>query len=202
MMAYLPFVMAVIFAWIVAVTRKDHRPLALLLSLGLAIDLTRHAIGHPTTPASFIASEALYLLWSAAVVDALLHQSFGVFRGAMVVPWLSVVGVVAYMAPVSGHDLESLHRFLHVLGGLVCVASLLASNWRKVTSAVVGLLLLGSTEILLVLGPYVTSHAARSWEVACWIYGTAFSILTFLFVGVLCSPLLKRWTRFSSPTPT
>jgi len=201
-MAYLPFVMAVIFAWIVAVTRKDHRPIAVLLSLGLAIDLTRRAIGHPTTPASFIASEALYLLWSAAVVDALLHQSFGVFRGAMVVPWLSVVGVVAYMAPVSGHDLESLHRFLHVLGGLVCVASLLASNWRKVTSAVVGLLLLGSTEILLVLGPYVTSHAARSWEVACWIYGTAFSILTFLFVGVLCSPLLKRWTRFSSPTPT
>jgi len=85
-MAYLPFVMAVIFAWIVAVTRKDHRPLALLLSLGLVIDLTRHAIGHPTTPASFIASEALYLLWSAAVVDALLHQSFGMFRVAMVLP--------------------------------------------------------------------------------------------------------------------
>lgn len=201
MMAYFPFVAAVVFAWIVAVTRKDHRSIAVLLSLGLTIDLTRHVIGHPTTPTAFIVSEALYLLWSAAVVDALLHQSFGVFRGAMAIPWLSVVGVVAYLAPVSGPDLESLHRFLHVLAGLVCVASLLASSTRKVTSAVVGLLLLGSTEILLVLGPYVTSHAAKSWEVACWIYGTAFSLLTFLHVGVLCSSLLKRLTRFSSPTP-
>jgi hypothetical protein len=171
------------------------------LTLGLAIDLTRHSIGHPTTFPAFLASESLYLLWSAAVVDTLLHTSFRLFRGAMVLPWLAVVIVVALLYPIDPLALEGLHRFLHVLAGGAFVASLFAFSKRQVTSMVVALWVLGATELLLVLGPYALSHAAKAWEVACAIYGTAFMMLTFLYVGILCSPVLQRWTRSFSPTP-
>lgn len=200
-MAYLPFVTAVVSAWIVAATRKDHRPIALLLTFGLAIDLVRFSIGHPTTFTSFLISESLYLLWSAAVVDTLLHASFRLFRGALAIPWLTVVGVVALLYPVDSLALEGLHRFLHLMAGGAFVASLFAFSRRKVTSMVVALWVVSATELLLVLGPYALSHAAKSWEVACAIYGTAFVILTFLHVGILCSPRILRWTRSFSPTP-
>ena len=196
---YLLFVLATVTAGFVAWSHPKYHALARLLALGLLSDLVRRVM--PTSSElGFYVSECLYLGWSFAVVDLLLSETCGTFRGATVFPWVTVCVTMLVMLPVERTHLDMMHRALHGLAGVLFVVGAIQAMSLPLALPRLSALVLGVTEPLIVLGPYTTPTASKSWEVACMIYSTAFVVLTLMHGGRLWRHRSKTsWARSLNP---
>ena len=196
---YLLFVLVTVTAGAVAWSHPKYHALARVLALGLLSDLVRRMVPADAM-VGFYVSECLYLGWSFAVVDLLLSETCGTFRGATVFPWVTVCATLFMMLPVEQAHLEVMHRALHGLAGVLFVVGAIQAMSLPLALPRLSALVLGVTEPLLVRGPYTTPIASKSWEVACLIYSAAFVVLTLMHGGWLWRHRSKTsWARWSSP---
>jgi hypothetical protein len=196
---YLLFALAVFTAGVVSWSHPRYHAMARLLALGLLSDALRRIVPADTL-VGFCTHEFLYLGWSFAVVDLLLSETCGTFRGAAVFPWATVCATLFVMLPIEREPVENMHRALHGLAGVIFVVAALRSMALPLSLPRLAALLLGVTEPLLVIGPYTTGHASRAWPIACWIYGAAFLVLTLMHGGWLWRHRSKIWfPHWSNP---
>jgi len=188
---------AIVLAWMLASRRAEHRPVALLLSVGLAADVGRHvfdgAVLAPlrsslgvTIPwtgwarvAAFVA-HAMTLAWPAALVAAVLVVFAGRRPWAALAGWAGVLAVIAVVHPMAGDG--SQQRALaaaNALGVLIALGIVLAW-YRKTTrpagAARLSLALIVAAEAVSLLGAWRVGPFER-WPVAEALYLGLFGVL-------------------------
>jgi hypothetical protein len=124
---YLLSVVATGLAWTLARKRPEHKPIAVLLSIGLGTDLARRALralylgeaikrlgsDTPWTGPERIAaivSHALFLAWPAAMTGAALTVFLGRRAWPVVVAYAALITAIVIVHPIAGNG--SLGRML------------------------------------------------------------------------------------------
>ncbi len=202
------YAVVVALAWAVAERRPDHRPVAWLLTLGLAVDVvragiqanvlqpTRAAMGtgpfHGFARAAFNVDEALFLAWPAGIAVC----AAWVFLKRRPWPVLAVYGLVAATVmgtypTVRGAALARVYLGVELAALVVGLGSFITWAWKRETPNLthVVTLLLVAVELATLLpfnkGPFV------SWSLAQASCMTLYVVLTVVYGGVL-------WDRGSS----
>jgi hypothetical protein len=200
--------LATALAWLVARRLPEHRPIAMLLTLGLASDVVRRqlriaiiapgyarAAGAALTGGARVAfhvSEALYFAWLAALIAASLRLFILPRRPLWPVAatWsATVVALVLTYPTTRGALLQRV--YLGGQGVTVALSWGFVLAWFRsrerapVTFAQSCLVLLLMTELMqLFIGPWI-EDAYTTWPVAQLFYTTIFGFLVLLQGGVL-----------------
>jgi hypothetical protein len=189
------FAASVVLAWGLTWKRPEHRPVALLLSVGLAADVGRHVydlavlgplrdslgVEVPWTGWARVAAlvaHALTLVWPAAIVAAVLV----VFAGRK--PWVAIIGWVAVLAVLAvAHPLaESQARALsavQILAVVISAGIVIAWYLRSTKpsgSARLALALIVSAETISLFGAWRVGLFDR-WPVSQLLYLALFGVL-------------------------
>jgi hypothetical protein len=188
---------AAALAWIVTSRRPEHRPLALLLSVGLASELAQLAwnaevltplraslgVQMPWTGwarAAGLVADALYFVWPAALVAAALVVFAGRKPWAAVAGWACAVAALAVLHPIAADG--SLGRVLTAVQVFsVAVSALLGVAWYRRTtkpgsSAHYALGMIVTTELVSLLGAWRIGPFEH-WPVSQVLYLSLFGML-------------------------
>ena len=141
---------AVVLAWALTQRRREHRPIALLLSAGLALDAAQLAldarvlaplraelgVAVPWTGWARVAghlADALWLGWGACLVAAALVVFAGRKPWPALAGWAGVVAALVVVHPVAGDGSQA--RALSAAAALWAVVSvgLLVAWYRRAT---------------------------------------------------------------------
>ena len=200
---------AVVLAWILASRRPEHRPVALLLSIGLVVDAGRHVfdgavlaplrdslgVATPWTGwarvAGFLA-DAVTLVWPAAILAAVLVVFAGRKPWPALAGWACVVAVLAVAHPIAGDGSQA--RALALAGhahAIMASAGIVLAWYRRTTepagSARLALALIVSAEAISLLGAWRVGPFER-WPIAQILYLALFGVLVLAQARFLRSP--------------
>jgi hypothetical protein len=194
-------------AWWLARRRRDHRPFAVLLTFGFAIDVVRRLLyvcvlipvearaqGGPFTGWDRIAAHvdtALFLSWPAALTVASLHVFLKRRPWPALAAWALAVVALAITYPVTrGEVLQRVYLWIE--------AATLAASWGFVIAwirspdrgspafhQVCVALVLGTELTSLFVGPWKAVDLFAAWPLAQLAYAGLFVFLILLQGGVL-----------------
>jgi hypothetical protein len=187
---YVLSITATVLAWAIVPKRPDHRPVALLLSLGLAADLVQRVLVSTVLDVpgpyqggarvAFHLQEAAFVAWPFGVVAAVV-AAFPRRRPWPVLPaWALAVLVLAAGYPaIRGDVLRKAYLAIHL--GALAVALGVFLAWIRHRQAM-GLtrgavLAVLAVELFLLFGPYRGS-VFTSWAVAQGAYVTLYAALS------------------------
>jgi hypothetical protein len=206
--AYLLSLGAVILAWLLARRRLAHRPVALLLMIGLAGDAFRRALrvavlaparaalaGAPYMGAprlAFHAEQALFLAWLASLVAAAIQtfaaESAKPRRGLILAIWAATVLTLTLTYPATrGPVLARCYLAAELTAILISGAAIV--NWvprrRSPELHHLAIALVVAAECVSALaGPWRT-NLFGSWPLAQVVYAALFGSLIVLQGGAL-----------------
>jgi hypothetical protein len=192
--------LATVLAWTLARRSAEHRPVAWLLTTGLAVDLARRALrtfyilpvirplrGHPLTGVPLAVAhvnDALFLTWSAALAACAMVVYLGRRLWAAVAVWAAVVaGLVAFHPTESSGTLGRVFTAAQLgslAAGLGCAATWYLSESRAPTTtaqASLGVIIAG--ELATLVGSWRIG-AFDNWHISQILY-----LLLYMLLGVL-----------------
>jgi hypothetical protein len=202
------YAVVVALAWTTAAQRRDHRPVAWLLTLGLGMDVareliqvhvlqpTRAAMGagpfHGFARAAFNVDEALFLAWPVGIAACatwvfLRHRTWAFVAAYS----LAVVMVVQAYPTLRGAALARVYLAAELAGIVVGIGSFITWAWKRerpnLTHGVTLLIVVVELATLLPFGkgPFVY------WSLAQASYVTLYVVLIVVHGGAL-------WDRGSS----
>jgi len=202
----LAFATAIVLAWMLTSKRPEHRPVALLLCVGLAADVGQHVydlavlgplrdslgVAVPWTGwarvAAFLA-HAMTMVWPAAIVGAALvvyagRKPWGAFLG-----WAIVLAVFAVAHPIG----ENQAMALAIVQSLSIVAAAgIGYAWYRrtttpATSAQLALAMIVTAELVSLLGAWRIGPFA-AWPISQTLYLSMFGILILIQGRFLWTP--------------
>jgi hypothetical protein len=113
-------VLSVVLAWVVASARPEHRPISILLSIGLADELAERSVAIAVldplrfdaqwASAARLLTDAVTLVWPAAILATALVVYVGRKPWAAIAGWAMVVGILGAM-----HHVVADHAHEHAL---------------------------------------------------------------------------------------
>jgi hypothetical protein len=188
---------AVVLAWMLTARRPEHRPVAVLLTVGAVADgglqVFDRAVLAPLRASRGVATpwtgwaraagslaDALTLVWPAAIVATVLVVFAGRRPLAAFVGWACAVAVLIGAHPMAGDGTQA--RALAVANVLaVAISVALVVAWyrktaRPATSAQFALALIVSAELVSLLGAWRVGPFER-WPVAQVLYLALFGVL-------------------------
>lgn len=190
-------------AWFVTHRRSDHRPIALLLTLGLVSDVIRrqlyiHAIGPgyvvaaggPLTGAARVAfhvEQALFLAWPAGLTAAALTIFLRRRPWLVAVVWSLAVAALAVSYPgTRGDVLRRAYLALELATIAVSSGAVIQWGWSRQwpTLAQDILMALIGAEIAVVWGPW-RHDLFGGWSAGQIMYAVTYLVIAFLQGGVL-----------------
>lgn len=212
---WLALVVATAMAWALASKRREHRPIAALLSLGLAAELAqrtlsvavvgplRGALGVdvPWTGwarAAGLLYDAVALTWPAALIAAALVVFARRRPWAAFLVWGSAVAVFAALHPIAGNGSQArAYTAVQVLS--VAIAAAMGLEWasRRTTPATTAQLALA----MIVIAELVSLFGA--WRVGLfdgWPISQALYLVMFAIVALVQGRFL--WTSPPSALPS
>jgi hypothetical protein len=197
--------LATALAWVVARRRAEHRPIALLLTLGLASDAVRRllfvyaigpgyvvAAGGPLTGAArgaFHVEQALFLAWPAAFTAAALAIFLKRRPWLVAGAWALMSGAVIVAYPtIRGASLQRVYLGVQAVSLAASCGFLLAwfrSADRGVAVAHGCIALVLVTELVsLMIGPW-RADLFTAWPIAQGSYAVVFLSLILMQGGAL-----------------
>ena len=199
---YLLSALAALLAWAVARRHRDHRPVALLLTYGVASDLARRLLWTLLPPPRLGApplqglarvfghlEHALFLGWSFGVAAlALWTLARRRPRLIAVLYVAAVAGLVVGYPAIRGDALRRYYLAVELAAALVGVAC--GVSWYRrgqpatITSLTSGFLVAGHLAYV-VAGPYRFGLFGQAWVLANWIYLAVITTLILLHLGSL-----------------
>ena len=188
--------MAVMLAWILASKRPEHRPVALLLSLGLTVEVVQLAlevgvlaplraslgVEVPWTGwASVVGlvAKAVWMIWPAALTATVL-VAFGKKPWAAFIGWACALAFFATAHPIAGDGSEA-RALAMVEVGFVAVSAAVLIAWyrqpmRPMNSAQFALTMIVATELVSLLGAWRVGPFEQ-WPVSQVLYLVLFGVL-------------------------
>jgi hypothetical protein len=190
------YVGAAVLAWILTAKRPEHRPVALLLSLGLAVEVLQLVleVGVLAPLRASLGVQAPWTGW-AAVVGLMAKGVWAIWPAALAAtvlvafgrkPWLAIVGwactmiVFAVVHPIAGDGSEA--RVLAVVEVLfVAISAGVLVAWyskpsRPMNSAQFALTMIVATELVSLLGAWRVG-LFEQWPVSQMLYLVLFGVL-------------------------
>jgi hypothetical protein len=201
MLAFFAVWLAVIvMAWALTQRRPEHKPIAVLLSVGFVADvvypilaLLLHSACPRATWASGMLANGLALVWPAAVVGAALVVFAGKKPWAAGFGWACALAAIAVSCSIAGNDSEP-----RVLTMIQVMASLSAAGigitWYRAArkartaanSAHFVLMAIIVTEVVALLGAWRIGPLEH-WPVSQALYVLMFGLVGFMQGRLLCS---------------
>jgi len=210
LLSYASSIAATGLAWAVAWRRPGHRPVALLLTAGLAFDVARRALylhavapGHEAAGAGPLEGwyrvaghvhAALFIAWPAALAGAALRIFTARPAWPAACAWGVVSTALAAAYPITrGAVLARVFLAAELSALLVAIGAIAAWMPRRRAPApehVALALVLVAEVAAIVVGPWKL-NVFGTWPLAQVAYATIFGVLVVLQGGVL-------WARMSS----
>jgi hypothetical protein len=198
---YVFSITATVLAWAIVAQRPKHRPVALLLSLGLAADLAQRVLVSAVLNVpgpyaggarlAFHVQEAAFIAWPFGIVAAVVAV-YSKRRPWPVLPaWALAACVLAAGYPaIRGDVLRGAYLAIQLGALLVALGVFLAWIRHRLGMGLTrgAVLAILAVELFLLLGPYRGS-VFTSWAVAQGAYTTLYAALV-LAQGV---SLWDRW---------
>jgi len=197
---------AVVLAWVLASRRPEHRPVALLLSVGLAVDVGRHVydeavvaplrdslgVDVPWTGwarAVGFGADAITLMWPTAIVAAALVVFAGRRPWGAVVGWGGVLVVLAVAHPIAGSQAVALAlvQALSIVGSAALGYAWYRRTTTPATSAQLALAMIVTAELVSLLGAWRIGPFA-AWPISQTLYLSMFVILVLVQGRFLWTP--------------
>ncbi len=197
--------LATVLAWLQARRSAEHRPIAWLLSAGLAVDLVRRALrtfyivpvirplrGHPLTGVPLAVShvnDALFLTWPAALAACALVVYVGRRPWPAGVAWGTVVAGLVVLHPYEstgmlGRTLTA-SQLLAVIVALGCAATWYMRPSRELTTtAQASLAVIVAGELASMTGAWRIG-VFDDWHVSQILYLLLYVLLVALQGGFL-----------------
>lgn len=203
---------AIALAWILASKRPEHRPAAMLLSIGLFANVAQVfwevyviaplrdelGVNVPWTGwarLAGLASDAITLSWPAAIVGAILVAFAGRKPWAAFYAWAGVLAVLAVVHPIAGDGSQARALFTVDSGATVVAIGTIVGWYRRTSgpanSAQMALALIVSAELVSLLG---------AWHVGPFAEWPHSHMLNLAMFGVLI--LAQGRFLWNSPQPS
>lgn len=203
--AYALSAVAMVLAWALTQRRAEHRPIAVLLTVGLVADILRRVLRSlylgaaierlgNSTPwtgwpyAAAVASHALFLSWPAALAGAAMVVFLGRRPWPIVLGYAAGVVAILVVHPIAGNG--SLARAL-TAGTLVGLAAAIgcAATWylrskEPTSSAQATLALMVAGELASLAGAWRIG-LFTSWHLSQVVYILTFAVLSVIQGGFL-----------------
>jgi hypothetical protein len=191
------FALAIALAWALAKRRPEHRPVAVLLSIGLAADLGARlldvaviaplraelGVAHQWTGwarAAGLLYNALGLVWPAALVAAVLVVFLRKRPWPALAAWALAVSALALLHPIAANGSQARALELaEVIAAMVSGGIVLhwfTSLQRPASSAQFALTIIVMAEVLSLLGAWTIGPFA-GWPISQVLYLTMFVIV-------------------------
>jgi hypothetical protein len=204
---YLASIAAVVLAWAIARRRSEHRPAAILLSVGLASDVIRRALYFGALAPAYLRfgqapfegwarvagnlDQALFLLWPAALV-ALARVGFGRASARrslaqVAAAWATAAAALVIAYPLTRGAVLARCYLAVEIAALLAVAVTIGAWVRERRSPElhhVAVALAATAELCTLGGPW-RINLFGSWPLAQTVYFTLFVVLLVLQGGSL-----------------
>jgi hypothetical protein len=206
---YLASLGAVFLAWIVTRRHAEHRPVAILLSIGLGCDAARRALYYSVFAAAYArfgsapfegwpralahVDQALFLAWPAAIVAGAL-ASFGGREqrtrpsiAGVAVSWVIAVGALVLTYPITrGAVVARFYLGVELLALLAVIVTIGAWVRKRRSPQLhqVSVALVAGAELSALAGPW-RINLFGSWPLAQAVYLVLFGVLLLLQGGSL-----------------
>jgi hypothetical protein len=197
---------AVLLAWILATKRPEHRPVAVLLSIGLGVDVGRHVydvavlaplraslgVDVPWTGWARVAAfgaHAMTLAWPAAIVATALVVFAGKKPWAAVIAWAIVLAVLAVVHPIASDQAKALAlvQALSIVGSAGIGYAWYRRTTTPATSAQFALAMIVTAELVSLFGAWRLGPFA-AWPISQTLYLSMFGILVVIQGRFLWTP--------------
>jgi len=196
----------IVLAWMLARRRPEHRVIAVLLSVGFAVDIVRPVFDGLAAPADAapslqrlawiagVLAHAVALLWPAALVGAALVVFAGKRPWAAVAGWAGALAMLVIVHPAR-EDQARAFALVQLLA-TACAAGLVVAWYRKragraMSSAHFALAMILSTELVSLLGAWRVGPFEH-WPISQALYLLLFAML-----------IVSQWRYlWSSPQPS
>jgi len=190
------YIGAVVLAWLLTSKRPEHRPVALLLSLGLAVEIVQLAlevgvlaplrtslgVATPWTgwaEVAGLAAKAVWMTWPAALAGTVL-VAFGRKPWLAFVAWACALAAFAVIHPIAGDGSEARALVAVEVLFVAISAGVLVAWYRKpsqpMNSAQFALTMIVATELVSLLGAWRVGLFAQ-WPVSQVLYLVLFGVL-------------------------
>jgi len=207
------FVMATALAWILSAKRSEHRPVAVLLSMGLVSELVDRAMDVTVLAplraqlgvsqwsgwayAAAVADNAIMLVWPAALLGAAIRVFADRKPWPAACAWAGTTALFAVAHPFAGNGSQIQALLAARVFALVTVMGLLISWYRRrkpTNSAHTTMTMIVLTEVLSLFGAWRMGPES-TWLIAQALY------LTMLGIVILVQGRFL-WDSPQSPQPS
>jgi hypothetical protein len=197
---WLALVVVTAMAWALASKRREHRPIAVLLSLGLAAEVAQRALSVAVLAplraalgvdvpwsgwarAAGLLYDAVALTWPAALVGAALVVFAGRRPWAALLGWSFAVAAFAGAHPIAG-DGSQARAYTAVQTLAVAIAAGLGLGWIRgratpATTAQYALAMMVIAELVSLLGAWRVG-LFEGWPIAQALYLVMFGVVALV----------------------
>jgi hypothetical protein len=197
--------LATVLAWALAFRRAEHRPVAYLLTIGLATDAARHvltvfvirpiAVSFGNAPwtgwarAAGVLDESLFMAWPVAIIGA----SLVVFLKRRVWPaWVTYAALIAWVAIAHPMTLDgSLQRFftaVQLVSSMIAIGCGLtwyrSDSKTQSTTAQLALALIAGVELVSIAFAWRVDIFTK-WHLAQAVYLVLYATLIIIQGGIV-----------------